>query len=115
MATVCESLLLWGWAQGGEVPVWPAVGFPWLALGYLLGITFPWGAAGPCYVTNPSDGPAFTWTLIPPQHQPFTDHWTPMNSLPACWGSSGTTQNLCPTQALLAYVAFQAWPVPLKP
>lgn len=48
-ATVCESVLLWGWAQGSEAPDWPAVGFPWLALGSLVGITYRWGVAGPCY------------------------------------------------------------------
>lgn len=74
VATVCESILLWGWAQGGEAPVWPAVGFPWdpsfgspsvreqLALVTLQTLL----------MDQPSPG---LWS--PPEHQSFTDHWAP--------------------------------------
>lgn len=74
MAAACESIPLWGWAQGGEAPDSSAVGFTWLIVGSFLGITFCWGPSGPCYTANPSDGPAFTWTLIASQNQSFTDH-----------------------------------------
>lgn len=72
------------------------------ALTVSLGFPDPWIEAHRVAVsghktTNPSQGPAFPWTLISPQHWPFTRPQA-LKSIPlshsGLWGLSGVVSNL---------------------